>query len=617
MKIFLIELPVFLLLTGKGRQHLIISFCLYFLCCSIFLFLQAKKRKITLAIHFPFPTIVVCLVLGCYFYHNWNSSGRMLMLSQVLNKSPKQCCIILAAFLSMLSVFGADYLLKFGMTLLGKKIETKEVNFSNFQIQFFLFLTAFIIITLNSKCSPVYPMNDWVDPNTMFTVGKGVLKGFVPYRDLYEQKGPLLIFFHTFGAAISFTSFIGMWILEIVFCYFFLLFAYKTLRLFYTQNSFLVIPILAFAVYGSYSFRCGDSAEEYCLPMLGYGIYVVCKALHNKSSLSKGDYFWIGVTSGCVFWIKYSIIGLYFGWILTLFMFAVIEKRIPELLMGIVWIVFGVIALSIPIFLYFISNLSLSFLLDVYFYKNLFTYAIKNVGFLNKVISGFASIVETNGISIVFSVMGLILLLCRRQWKLFIFLFMTFAGLFLSVYSMGRYYPYYSLVFSAFSVFGLFVLCEIIGNNGYISEIINKNLFFVLPFILLFSVFLLSFFSYNLPFLEHRKEDLMQYKMKAVIENSGIENPTLFYYNKYDSGITTVTGIIPNVRYFCSYNNVISAANKEKEECVRTGCSDFIIVTSATTEKYPEFTLYDHLGSFEGTTDWGYANYHIFIRKQE
>ena len=109
----------------------------------------------------------------------------------------------------------------------------------------------------------------------------------------------------------------------------------------------------------------------------------------------------------------------------------------------------------------------------------------------------------------------------------------------------------------------------------------------------------------------------MQYKMKAVIENSGIENPTLCYYNKYDSGITTVTGIIPNVRFFCSYNNSLPSADEEKEQCLKTGCSDFIIATSATTEDYPEFELYDHLGSFEGTTDWGYANYHYYLRNKE
>ena len=221
MTVFLIEFPVFLLLTGKGRQNLIITLCLYFLFCAALLLLQHRKRKIKLAVRFPFLTFLICTILGCYFYHNWNSSGRIITLSQILNKPQQQVCIIFASFIAMMSVLGVDYLIKSGMYLLGKNTEADELDFSRLQIHFFLFLTAFTTITLNSKCSPVYPINDWFDPNTMFTVGKGVLRGFVPYRDLYEQKGPLLVFFHTFGATISFTSFIGMWILEIIFCYFF------------------------------------------------------------------------------------------------------------------------------------------------------------------------------------------------------------------------------------------------------------------------------------------------------------------------------------------------------------------------------------------------------------
>ena len=53
-------------------------------------------------------------------------------------------------------------------------------------------LAAFVMILLCSKSSPLYPMNDWVDVNCFFTVGRGMLHGLVPYRDLYEQKGDLL-----------------------------------------------------------------------------------------------------------------------------------------------------------------------------------------------------------------------------------------------------------------------------------------------------------------------------------------------------------------------------------------------------------------------------------------
>ena len=49
-----------------------------------------------------------------------------------------------------------------------------------------ILITAVAAITICSKSSPIYPLNDWVDSNCFMTVGKSMLRGVVPYRDLYE-----------------------------------------------------------------------------------------------------------------------------------------------------------------------------------------------------------------------------------------------------------------------------------------------------------------------------------------------------------------------------------------------------------------------------------------------
>ena len=72
-----------------------------------------------------------------------------------------------------------------------------------------IIVTAISAITLLSKSSPIYPFNDWFDSNCFLTVGKSMLHGLVPYKDLYEQKGPLLYMLHAVAAMFSETSFIG------------------------------------------------------------------------------------------------------------------------------------------------------------------------------------------------------------------------------------------------------------------------------------------------------------------------------------------------------------------------------------------------------------------------
>ena len=60
----------------------------------------------------------------------------------------------------------------------------------------FTLLLSFIFITICSKASFLYPMQDWVDVNCFFTVGRSMLEGKVVYRDIFEQKGPLLYFIY-------------------------------------------------------------------------------------------------------------------------------------------------------------------------------------------------------------------------------------------------------------------------------------------------------------------------------------------------------------------------------------------------------------------------------------
>ena len=67
----------------------------------------------------------------------------------------------------------------------------------------FALLAAFLTITVCSKSSFLYPFNDWVDVNCFFTVGRGILHGLTPYRDLYEQKGPLTYLLFALAAAVS------------------------------------------------------------------------------------------------------------------------------------------------------------------------------------------------------------------------------------------------------------------------------------------------------------------------------------------------------------------------------------------------------------------------------
>ena len=102
-------------------------------------------------------------------------------------------------------------------------------NWKGLKPYLYCLLFAFLFLLVCSKNSFLYRMNDWVDANAFFTVGKGMVRGVVPYQSLFEQKGPLLYFIYGIGSLFSYTTFYGVFILELLSFSVFLYYVYKSL----------------------------------------------------------------------------------------------------------------------------------------------------------------------------------------------------------------------------------------------------------------------------------------------------------------------------------------------------------------------------------------------------
>ena len=74
-------------------------------------------------------------------------------------------------------------------------------------------LCSFVLLLFCTRSSPLYPMNNWDDANSYFSMGKAMMNGMVPYRDLFDQKGILLYFLYGIGYLISHTTFLGVFII--------------------------------------------------------------------------------------------------------------------------------------------------------------------------------------------------------------------------------------------------------------------------------------------------------------------------------------------------------------------------------------------------------------------
>ena len=163
----------------------------------------------------------------------------------------------------------------------GKKDTRKELAF--------LIISAVVTITIVSTCSPLYPFNPWDDANCFFTLGRGIIHGMVPYRDLYEQKGPLLYFLYAAAALISEKAFTGAWVLECIAASVYAVFSWKIVKLITDPPKYLVavMPLFLCIVYTSKLFNFGGNAEELFFPLITILLYVGLKAAMRRSSFEQ------------------------------------------------------------------------------------------------------------------------------------------------------------------------------------------------------------------------------------------------------------------------------------------------------------------------------------------
>ena len=134
----------------------------------------------------------------------------------------------------------------------------------NARVLAYALLVAAAVLFFCSKSSFGYPINDWSDANIYFTIGKGMTRGQVVYRDLYDHKGPLLFILYALGAAISDTSFIGVFALEALSLAAAVYAGWRTVRLFGEGRlTLLAMPLLAAATCCCTAFTQGGSAEEF------------------------------------------------------------------------------------------------------------------------------------------------------------------------------------------------------------------------------------------------------------------------------------------------------------------------------------------------------------------
>lgn len=266
------------------------------------------------------------------------------------------------------------------------------MNFKNMAVRFreregfvcaFLALYALILLLWYSfTTSPLYNRIGF-DSEIFKVIGIGILEGKVPYRDLFDHKGPVIFFINALGQLIA-PGRTGLFLLQTVSfsCAFALM--YKISRLFSSVKKSVAVVLLIGLFMTAFGVG-GNQAEEWELPWQLLAVYLALKYLlgFEKNPIHPPVYTLIyGICFGIVSFTRLNDGALIAGMMIGFAAFLILKKQQKQLPLNIALFLLGWALTAVPILLYFGLNGALSeFFYGSYTHNFLYAadkYSLKN-----------------------------------------------------------------------------------------------------------------------------------------------------------------------------------------------------------------------------------------------
>lgn len=237
-------------------------------------------------------------------------------------------------------------------------------------------LLAVLAFLFSMQCSVHLWKNGNVSPDSAVykTVAFYIDQGYMPYKDTFDHKGPLLYIYNWLGMQISYWR--GIWVIEFLslLCTFGIL--YKTARL-CCGRLLSCFTLLAEAVLLSEYFEGGNMVEEYALPFIAAALYIFLDYFLNQV-VCRGRLLVCGLSFGAVCLLRINMISIWIVFCIAVFADAVCHKKYREIRYFIAYFVVGAGIICIPILAWLVVNGAFEDFIADYFLFN-FSYSSNSV----------------------------------------------------------------------------------------------------------------------------------------------------------------------------------------------------------------------------------------------
>ena len=229
--------------------------------------------------------------------------------------------------------------------------------------------------------SPLYPNDYGYDSAIFRLIGSYILKGKLPYIDIWDHKGPVLYFIQALGAIhgtnngkISF-----IYLMQQIAMFFSVILLYRIdcqinpLRTWKKQLRFFILVIFA-VTYLCFIIDGGNISEDWSVPMICCSLYLFTKyAMNVKENVQHLPWFALvhGICFSLVAFIRINNAISICAGLVVIGIYLIIHKQWKNLCVNILFGIIGITVIAAPVCLFFYSRHALDEMIHAVFIFNL------------------------------------------------------------------------------------------------------------------------------------------------------------------------------------------------------------------------------------------------------
>ena len=217
------------------------------------------------------------------------------------------------------------------------------------------------------------PIHIWrlADTDTSSSVFKTVAlmmdKGYMPYKDSFDHKGPLIYVINYLGLKISYYR--GVWLFEMISMTVTLFTLYKIARLKTKVFSSGLVTLTSMSLLFDY-FWGGNLTEEYAMPFIAISEYIFLDYLLN-THISWYRIAISGVSMGVICLLRPNMAAVWIVFCAAIFFREIFEKSWKQLGQFVLWFLIGFSVTVIPFVVWLAANGALQSCIEDYILFNI------------------------------------------------------------------------------------------------------------------------------------------------------------------------------------------------------------------------------------------------------